>query len=80
MKLSKGDLRILLFVDDKVDDPVKLSHELDVDEEKINTVLNKLEKNELVKITRKQNKPFSVKITVSGKLYLKRNKKRLEYC
>ncbi|HLD57585.1 MAG TPA: hypothetical protein VJA47_04720 [archaeon] len=77
-KLSEKEVKLLVFIDDKVDDPVRLSHQLDFKESELNTALEKLEKNSLVLVKKKGNKPFSVKITAAGQEYLKKHKS--EYC
>ncbi len=80
IRLSEKELKTLLFIDDKINDPVKLSHQLDIEEKTLNLLLKKLEEKTLIKIKNKSNKPFSLKLTTKGQSHLKKNKDKLEYC
>ena len=79
IRLSKKEVELLVFIEDKVDDPVKLSHALDMEAKEFSSALEKLEKNKLVLVKKKGGRLFSVIPTKTGKLYLKK-KKDLEYC
>ncbi len=80
IRLSEKEVKMLVFIEDKVDDPIKLSHQLDIEGKKFNSLLQKLEKNGLVLIKRKANKPFSVKPTKAAIEYLKKNSDKIDYC
>ncbi len=77
MKIDREhDLKILLFIEDGVQDLTKLSYQLDIEVDKLRKIFDGLKKKGFVSLTGKDK----AKLTKKGKAYLKKNKDKIEYC
>ncbi|MBI4163820.1 MAG: hypothetical protein HY512_03080 [Candidatus Aenigmarchaeota archaeon] len=70
------NLKAMLFIEDGVQDLVKLSYQLDVETDKLRKTFDGLKKKGFVSSTGKDK----VRLTKKGQAYLKKNKDKIEYC
>ena len=77
--LKRREAEVLFMVEDLVTDPVKISAEGDIEIAEVNSILEKLDKLEFIKIKKRGEKIISAEATEEGKVYMEKHRKKVPY-
>jgi len=80
LRLTSMEQKALSFIDDKVEDTVRLAMELEVDEKKLLGILSNLEKAGLISIEFQKGKPFYARMSADGKKYVEKHRSDWKIC